>query len=328
MHKQENPRFSPAIGVDLMGSECDPSAIFASILSLLEKNADPFFIHFFGSSSVEKTYQSNPIYQTFDQKKGVCTFHVCKETIHMEDDPLSAALDKTASSLIQGIEALKVGTLSGFISCGNTGALLSAAKLRLPLMRSIERPALCVLLPTKKAPVALLDVGANATAKEKHLVQFAKMGVAYQQALGVAFPKVALLNIGKEPLKGGIFRKRCYDALSENTSFSFVGNVEPKTVLEGEAVDVVVTEGFIGNIFLKTAEASFSFCTHLLQKKAIDQHAFFPGALLLGTKGLLIKCHGDTNPDSIALSIENMLQIFDKKLVEKIDCSLQENGRR
>lgn len=244
----------------------------------------------------------------------------------MEDSPLSPIREKKDSSLSQALFALKEKKIDALISCANTGALLSASKILLSTLENVSRPALCVFIPTRKSPVAVLDVGANVSAKEHHLLQFALMGSAYQKALGIPYPKVALLNIGREDFKGGAFLQKCYKMLqNQKNRFAFLGNVEPKSVFSGD-LDVLITDGFSGNIFLKTAETAFAFCLDLLQKDPRSEELKFfshspyylPGALLLGAKGIVIKCHGDAETSKITRSIESAIGLIEKKLVEKL----------
>lgn len=176
----------------------------------------------------------------------------------MEDAPLAAIRSKRGSSLCIGIRMLKEGLLQAFISAGNTGALIACAKIELPELPGVERPALMTLLPTRLGEMAVLDVGANTTYKVKHLVQFAAMGVAYQKSRGIEVPKVGLLNIGSEARKGTPELQLAYNELlalskKKNASFSFSGNIEGRDVFNGE-IDVLITDGFTGNVFLKTAE--------------------------------------------------------------------------
>lgn len=265
------------------------------------------------------------------------SFHAASEVIGMEESPLSALRRKKNATLAVGMRLLKEKKICAFVSAGNTGALVSSAKMTLSTFGKIARPALLTLMPTKQKPVAVLDVGANIQAKAKHLVQYAFLGCAYQQALGIKHPAIGLLNIGSEALKGTSELRLAYQELQSlsNPPFRFAGNIEGKSVFDGE-VDVLITDGFTGNIFLKTAEGIASLIldrlhtqfpkTDLPQFKDLQKHlhyADYPGALLAGVKGIVIKCHGYSTPrafangvsGAIALAKENFLSHLESYLV-------------
>lgn len=224
----------------------------------------------------------------------------------MDDDPLKAIRVKKNASMIQGLRRLKESSIDGFISCGNTGALLAASVIHLSLQEGVERPALATLIPTHQKPCLLLDLGANVKVRPETLVEFAKLGVQFTQTnLGVSKPRCALLNVGKEPTKGRKEHRTAYQLLS-NQSF-FIGNVEPNHVFDGDA-NVVVTDGFTGNIFLKSLEGASRFFLERMPEaaNAVDINLFadeYPGAILLGLDQLVIKCHGRGSVASVANSI-------------------------
>jgi len=259
------------------------------------------------------------------------------QIIEMDDDPLLAVRKKKDSSMYRGLEHLRAGKLDGFISAGNTGALLASAKILLPMLQGIQRPALLALLPTKQRPMAVIDVGANVSFKEAHLVQFTLMGVAYQKSRGIAHPTVGLLNIGTEAKKGTPELRKVYSALqhlvqqSSPSSFLFVGNVEGKDVFQGH-IDVLVTDGFTGNVFLKTAEGIAAFLLDELQNPFLNHdvyswrhrlyHAEHPGALLCGVEGIVVKCHGDLSPPVLASSLKSTVRLVRHGFLHKIKSEL------
>jgi len=245
--------------------------------------------------------------------------------IGMDESPLTALRRKKTSSMVMGLKALAEGKLDAFISAGNTGALVSGAKLLVGTMPGILRPALLTQMPTKKEPVAVLDVGANVKVQAKHLVQFAELGAMSCRARGIENPAVGLLNIGDEAMKGTSELQQAYQLLMKHKSphFRFVGNVEGTSVFDGE-VDVLVTDGFTGNVFLKTAEGIASlildrFSTLLppeeLKKLApriqdLKRHlhyAEYPGAHLIGLKKLVVKCHGYSTPQAFVNGVLGVL---------------------
>lgn len=237
---------------------------------------------------------------------------------------------KKQASLCVGLRLLKEGKLDAFVSAGNTGALVSASKMILGTFPHISRPALLALMPTKKRPVAVLDVGANLQAKAAQLVQFAHLGAAYQKARGIAVPRIGLLNIGSEASKGTSEIRLAYKELAKLPAFA--GNIEGKSVFDGE-VDVLVTDGFTGNVFLKTAEGIASLIldrlhariplsalqdirAHLEDLQRHLHYAEHPGALLCGVKGAVVKCHGYSTPEAFANGIRGAIEFASFRFIE------------
>ena len=307
------------IGVDLMGNDNSPS----SLLDALKTLSIPRGVEIFPIGTPEFESEAKPFH-----------YVVAQEAIGMEEHPLLALRRKRNASMSVGLRLLKEGKLSAFVSAGNTGALVSSAKMILSTLKGILRPCLLTLMPTKKNPVAVLDVGANVSVKAAHLVQFALIGAAYQKVRGIAKPSVGLLNIGSEALKGTSEIRLAYHELQtmQNPPFRFAGNIEGKSVFDGD-VDVLVTDGFTGNVFLKTAEGIASLILDRLQvpntefKKFQSLHyAEYPGALLAGVKGIVIKCHGYSSAKgftnavlgAVELAQENFIQVLQNKLSNEL----------
>lgn len=269
------------------------------------------------------------------------SYREAPEVIEMEEHPLLALRRKRKASLCVGMRLLKEGQIDALVSAGNTGALVSSAKMILSTLPGILRPALVALMPTKKHPVAVLDVGANVQAKATHLVQFAQIGVAYQKARGVRHPSVGLLNIGSEPLKGTSELRLAYQKLQGlKGQLKFAGNIEGKSVFQGD-VDVLVTDGFTGNIFLKTAEGIASLildqiAVHIppLSKETFHQetadfqrhlhYAEYPGALLAGVQGIVIKCHGYSTPQAFVNGVRGALRLASEKFIHLLQAKFVE----
>ncbi len=280
------------IGIDLMGGDNPPEAILNSLKNLPSHVvAIPIGLEQFASADFE--------------------YCIAPEFISMDESPLIALRKKRKSSLSTGLRMLANREIDAFISSGNTGALVSASKMILGTLPSIQRPALLAQIPTKKNPIAVLDVGANVQTRASHLVQFAHLGAAFCHKKGIVQPRVGLLNIGSEPIKGTSELRLAYQKLATlpNPPFTFVGNIEGKTVFDGH-IDVLVTDGFTGNIFLKTAEGAVGLALSQFQAQLSKQQmkALHPqtGAILSGVKGLVIKCHGYAPPEAFvnaALSI-------------------------
>ncbi len=315
-----------------MGSDNAPAALAAAGASLLPSLP----------SNVQLLAIGTPDFAKCAETLGL-SFHPSKETIAMDENPLLALRRKKQASVCVGLRLLKEGRLDAFVSAGNTGALVSASKFILGTLPSILRPALLALMPTKKEPVAVLDVGANLQAKAAHLVQFSRLGAAYQQARGIAHPRIGILNIGSEASKGTSELRLAYKALSGEPGFA--GNIEGKSVFDGE-VDVLVTDGFTGNVFLKTAEGIASLVLDRLQAHPslqdtrarlsdLQRHLHYaehPGALLCGVAGAVVKCHGYSTPQAFANGIRGAVEFavsgFPALLSEKLSQqSLKKKGR-
>jgi glycerol-3-phosphate acyltransferase PlsX len=251
--------------------------------------------------------------------------YVCApQVIEMHENPLLALRRKKHASMCVGLRLLKEGKIDALVSAGNTGALVSSAKIILSNLPGILRPPLLTLMPTKKNPVAVLDVGAGVEAKASHLVQFASIGAAFQKTKGIQHPTVGLLNIGSEALKGTSELRLAYNQLQKMSSFKFAGNIEGKTVFDGD-VDVLVTDGFTGNVFLKTAEGIASLILDRIGPSPTDMKKFqslhyaeYPGALLAGVRGIVIKCHGYSTPKGFTNALLGAAELAKEEFVQKL----------
>lgn len=265
----------------------------------------------------------------------------CTEVIAMDDDPGRAVRTKKDSSLVRAAEAVRDGRASAMVSAGNTGATMASALLRMGRVRGIARPAIATPIPRPgMVPSLLLDAGANAECNAAMLVQFAQMGAACASArYGVADPSVALLSIGEEPTKGSPLVKETHELLAGLDGIRFVGNVEGRDLLGGSA-DVVVTDGFTGNVVLKTLEGSLRFFLHavldvfgsddeakraadvLLPKLAPLAAEFDPdntgGAVLLGVDGVCVISHGSSSSQAIVSAVRVASEAVGAGLVERV----------
>ena len=249
-----------------------------------------------------------------------------RETILMTDDPIDAVKSKKDSSMNRTLELVKVGTADASVSAGNTGALITASQLRLKRIKGVLRPAIATMFPNKKGNMLMLDVGATADCKPEFLNQYAMMGTKYLEILlGKKNPRVALLNIGTEEGKGNEVTREAYHLLKENKNINFLGNIESTEMLNGE-VDIVVTDGFTGNMVLKTSEGVAKFIVSSL-KEEIEKSILYKlaafllkpaiknivkkmdsseygGAIFLGLSGLSIKAHGNSDANGIKNAIK------------------------
>jgi len=265
---------------------------------------------------------------------------VASEVIEMDDDPASSVRKKRDSTLVRAAEAVRDGKASAMISAGNTGATMASALLRMGRIKGVHRPAIATPVPVPgSTPTVLLDAGANAEVQADWLVQFAVMGSVYaRQRYGIAQPKVGLLSIGEEPGKGDTLRKDAYELLAAAPGINFIGNVEGRDIMT-DAVDVVVTDGFTGNVVLKTLEGTLRTVIRALLE-AITQpeykeHAdalmpallpmyatFDPdntgGAILLGIDGVCIISHGSSSARAMVNGIKVAQEMVETGMVGAI----------
>jgi len=265
------------------------------------------------------------------------------ETIEMEDTPTQAIKHKKDSSMVVGFNLLKEGKGDVFISAGNSGALLTGATLLVGRIKGIDRPALAGILPAYKSRLVLMDCGANTNCKPINILQFAQMASIYlETTIGVKNPKVGLLNIGTEETKGNELTKESYQLLKQKSNelnINFIGNIEGRDAFSGE-VDIVVTDGFTGNIFLKAVEGLGKFVkrtlSESLKKNIISKIAALPsmpaikrfsksvdykeygGALFLGVKKPVVKAHGSSDEKLFEFTIKQAEQFVKNKAVDKM----------
>jgi phosphate acyltransferase len=249
------------------------------------------------------------------------------EVIEMDEDPAGGVRRKKDSSLVRCAEAVRDGKASAMVSAGNTGATMASALFRMGRMKGVSRPAIATPIPVPGSiPTVLLDAGANAEVQAEWLVQFAQMGSVYSKArFGVENPKVGLLSIGEEPGKGDTLRKEGFELLQSAPGINFIGNVEGRDIMTPD-VDVVVTDGFTGNVVLKTLEGGMktvvkSLLAQFNSKPEYKEHAdallpallelyavldpeTYGGAMLLGVDGVCIISHGSSSARAMVNAIK------------------------
>ena len=261
------------------------------------------------------------------------------EVLEMTDKPARSARGKALNSMAIGMDLIKSGEGDAFVSAGNTGGAMANGLFRLGRIRGVKRPALTGIFPAQNGQYVALDIGANADCKPEYLVQFALMGSLYAQKIrDISNPRVGLMSNGEEEGKGNALAKAAYIKLQES-GLNFIGNVEPKEVFTG-GVDVVVTDGFTGNVFLKTSEAVAKFITTLLKesltsnlrnkigavlaKPAFDnlRQVMDPGEIgaipLLGIDGLVFVAHGRSDAHAMFNAIGTARQAVEVDLLEAI----------
>lgn len=327
------------IALDAMGSdECPGPDVAGAVLAAREWRDDTILL----VGDQTKIKQELDKHETAGLKIEIVH---AEEAITMEDKPGVCWKDKPRSSMHIGMELVKQGQADGFATAGNTGAAMAVALLAtLKRIRGVKRPALTAIAPLGDKLVVLLDVGANADTKPEWLAQYALMGKIYaQNALGLTNPRVGLLSIGEEEEKGSELVQSAI-ALIEPLPLNFVGNVEPKDIMKGSA-DVVVTDGFTGNVFIKTGEASLSLLANLIRGELksnvlstigglLVRPAFrrvfkrldpfeVGGAPLLGVNGVVIIGHGRSNANAIKNAVRQVRAAVNGRVVESIREGLQ-----
>ena len=326
---------SVIVAVDAMGGDNSPSKVLAGISEYLKKNKDVYF-RIFGQNEIIK----NEIIKN-DIKKNFYEIINCEEVIKDNDSPLSAAKKKN-TSMWQAINDVKEKNSDVIVSAGNTGALFVISKLNINMIENIDKPALAALWPNKIDMNVVLDLGANVECDAKNFVDFALMGAALHKSL---FPlddsKVALLNIGSEEIKGNETNKKAYQILEskKNQLYEFCGYIEGNNIMDGN-VNVIVTDGFTGNVALKTAEGTANFISTELRKALTNgiiakissllnsnnlkkfknrlDPRLYNGAIFLGLESPVIKSHGSTDHIGFANSIDVCVKTVNGMLIDKI----------
>ena len=267
------------------------------------------------------------------------------EVIEMHDDAAQGVRRKKDSTLVRAAEAVRDGRASAMISAGNTGATMASALLRMGRIKGVSRPAIATPIPVPGAgPTVLLDAGANAEVQAEWLVQFAQMGSVYaRHRFDIATPRVGLLSIGEEPGKGDTLRKEAYELLTVAAGIEFIGNVEGRDVMTDTA-DVIVTDGFTGNVVLKTLEGGMkTVVSALLAAFAAEAHykphadallpALLPlyetldpetygGAILLGVDGVCIISHGSSSERAVFNGIDVAREMVEADIVSEIRATI------
>ncbi len=300
--------------VDAVGGDMAPEEILAGVQRAVSRNVE---------AEVLLTGPAE-IVTDFARRHERVTAHPTTEIIAMDEHPAQAVRSKKDSSIVAGCRLVKDGHAEAFFSAGSTGACMAAATLVMGRIKGVSRPAIATVVPTAGRPAVLLDVGANADCKPGNLLQFAFMGAAYAQTvLGVTRPRIALLNIGEEPTKGSALAIEAHRLMGD-TLPGFVGNIEGRDILAGE-IDVIVTDGFTGNIALKllegtsrvllgqvkdvmTATPAHTLAAALFRsgfrglRERLDPDTY-GGAPLLGVNGVCIIGHGSSGARAVDAAI-------------------------
>jgi len=331
------------IAVDAMGSDRSPRVEVDGALDAAAQYGIPIVL-------VGHKDRICPLLSERDTSGLTVEVEHASEAVTMDDSPTTAFRRKKDSSINVAAQMMRDGRVSGVVSAGNTGAVMATAKFVVGALPVVDRPALSTVLPTQKGkPAILLDVGANVDCKPHHLEQFAIMGDIYSRTIfGIRRPRVGLLSIGEEDTKGNELTKEVFKSL-KRAPINFIGNVEGRDIFKGD-VDVIVCDGFTGNVVLKLSEGLYEtfieMLRHELQKtltaklgSIFARNAFqqfkrrldyseYGGAPLLGIKGITIVCHGRSNSNAIKNAVRVASEFCKHNVNEAIEMEFRKRPQR
>lgn len=330
----------PIIAIDAMGGDFGPDVIIPAAVKVLEKNKNLDII-LVGDQQVLETYLSKISPSIAKHLK----IHHASEKVEMDDAPAMALRKKKDSSMRVAINLVHQNEANAVVSAGNTGALMATAKFVLKTLKGIDRPAIVSTLPSIDGHTHMLDLGANVDCSAEHLMQFAVMGSVLAEVMDDnGLPKVGLLNIGSEAMKGNAQVKEADMLLAEVEDINYIGFVEGDDIYHGP-VDVVVCDGFVGNVSLKTAEGVAKMISQFMKdefkrswynrlaalialpvlkafKDRIDPRVY-NGASFLGLRGIVIKSHGGADVFAFSKAIETAVQQVEEGLIQRIAKQLE-----
>lgn len=327
--------------VDCMGGDHSPDAQVQGAVNALRNHPDLTLILFGDETAIRTLLDAE---KNFDRDR-ITVIHA-PEVIGCDEKPTDAIRLKKDSSMMRAVRMLREeDDIAGMVSCGSTGALVAAAMLRIGRLRGVIRPAFCPVLPAMSGGiVGISDTGANVDITPDHLVQYAVMGSLYlSKVYGVSEPRVALLNIGVEAEKGDDLRRRAYPLLQKTPGIRFVGNMESRDLLSGK-YDLVVTDGFAGNVLVKSTEGA---CLEMLKKlkndifsrtiyklgallmsrmfkeeKAFMNYQNYGGSVLLGCAKTVIKGHGSSRATAVEKCIDQCYRMESERFSEDTEAAL------
>ncbi|MEA2114410.1 MAG: phosphate acyltransferase PlsX [Thermodesulfobacteriota bacterium] len=330
------------IALDAMGGELGPELLIDGALSAIDKRRD-LEVVLLGPEELLK--EQVALRAGSGNGTGRLSIAHASQTVSMHESPVDAIRKKKDSTVMVGFDLVKNGKADAVVSAGNSGATMAAAVRKLGRLKGISRPGIASLFPTLKDPVMLMDIGANVDCRSLHLFQFAIMASSCSGLLlNIDRPRIGLLSIGEESGKGNTLIKKTHDML-KSSSLNFIGNVEGRDVYKGD-VDVIVCDGFVGNISLKISEGLAEAAMEMLKveimkslrakigylfirkafaafRKRVD-YAEYGGAPLLGINGVGIICHGTSSSVAICNAIGEAANMVENKVNESILRSLQQ----
>ena len=327
------------ISIDAMGGDNSPRVVIEGLAIAAKKNPDIRFLLFGDENKV------NPILNAYPALKKVCEVRHANEVVHNEDKPSQVIRNKN-TSMYMAIDAVRKGEAKAVVSAGNTGALMAISKIVLRTITKIHRPAIVSIMPHRYGRYVMLDLGANTECDAVNLAEFALMGdILARHALNVKKPRVALLNIGAEEMKGKEeIRQAARIMKHSHMNIDFIGYIEPHEIPNGIA-DVIVADGFTGNIALKSIEGTARLVLRLMKssvqkswlaklgmpfmlgamlglKKTMDPR-LYNGAMFVGLNGLSVKSHGGTDALGYSVAVGNAISLVRQNFVATIRAELE-----
>ncbi len=325
------------IALDAMGTDRHPAVEVEGAVQALRELPEEFALILVGQRDrIEAELERFP-----DVSRDRLEIVHAPDRIEQGESPATAVRRKPRSSVVVGLELQKEGSVDAFVSAGSTGAVMAASLLLLRPLPGVDRPPIATVLPTAAEPVVMVDAGANVDSKPSHLVQFARLGAIYaHDVLRRPNPRVGLLNIGEEPEKGDELAVEAHRLLAA-TDLNFIGNVEGRDIITG-ACDVLVTDGFVGNVLLKFYESVAGFFLRILKREqaraggeldlreifsALD-YTEYGGAPLLGLNGISIICHGGSPPRAVKNAIRVAIRAVATEMVGHMSRELMASPTR
>jgi phosphate acyltransferase len=327
------------VAVDAMGGDTAPQAEIAGVVQALTALPGRFTVQLVGRSEVIKAELAK--YPEVDHSR--LEIHEAAEVIGMAEKPLAAVRKKPKSSIVVGLGLQKAGQSDAFVSAGNTGAILAASTILLGLHDGVERATVATLFPTGNQPVLVLDGGANVDCSARELVGFAYLGTVYMRdVLQRPSPTVGLLNVGEEEEKGNAITREAHNLLKRSPRLHYIGSIEGRDIVAGHhkygVVDVVVCDGFVGNVVLKFYESVGRLFVGLVKQLVPDllqraelrelfrilDYSEYGGAPLLGVKGVSIICHGASPANAYKNAVRVAVQSVEADLSKHIGAEFAE----
>lgn len=315
------------IAIDAMGGDYAPVEMIAGAVEWVQDNDDQLIL-----VGREETIKEGLRAYNYPQER--IAIAAASQLVEMDESPAAALRKKKDASIFVANRLLKEGQADAVISCGSTGAQLAAAIFILGRLEGIDRPPVVTAIPNRQGSYSLLvDAGANIDCKAQQLMQFALLGKAYASILlDLDNPRVALINNGEEEGKGNSLALESYELLKENRQLNFIGNIEGRDLFTGKA-DVLVCDGFVGNILLKSIEGMASYAAHACAQEFGKVPEFFNrfdysrvgGAPLLGVDGVSIVCHGSSKREAVFNGIKIAVECLKKDMVKRQKLALEQS---
>ena len=330
------------IGIDASGGDNGEGVVVKAVIQSISLNTDLHFTIFGNEDNIKNEFSKCD----FDYNTDYIKIVNCRDIILMNDHPVISIRTKTNSSIVVASNYLKEGKIDAFISAGSSGALVAASLFIVKPIKGVERPVLGAIVPTKTNPMLLVDSGCNMDSKPEWLYQYTLLANCYYKLMfGVDRPRIGLLSVGTEANKGNLLSLSAYKLIYENKDFNFIGNVEARDLPYG-ICDIIIADGFSGNVFLKTYEGTASFLFGLIKEQikssfvskiggllikpslkkllSVYNAKVYGGAPILGCNNLIIKCHGNSTESEFIYAVRQAYELTRKSLIKVLISNFME----